>query len=276
MRYSKPEAAIATPTASVLTTSAHCGVAKPPIAIRGVVTPPITHTATSSRATMPSGRASTANSGRLATSVVSACQPGSESPSGGGSGQVTTSNTAEITIAVARLVSGQRRLAGATGLSAATCSSRVVCSSTRRWWSRIASGGSKCTRAAASSCGRCSTSRSASSTASATRSPSRRTWIARRQAPDWRARAASSRRVSATRCAPSRSVICATRNRRRRFLVARMTERLGAQRVADTRRELAARDLSGALPPGFTVLLEGDLHSRSRRTGRPRSGASAA
>ena len=46
----------------------------------------------------------------------------------------------------------------------------------------------------------------------------------------------------------------------RRFLVAQMTERLGAQRVADTRRELAARARqSGACRLAIQVLLEGDL-----------------
>jgi di/tricarboxylate transporter/CRP-like cAMP-binding protein len=45
----------------------------------------------------------------------------------------------------------------------------------------------------------------------------------------------------------------------RRFLVTQMTERLGAQRVADTRRELAARARqSGACRLAIQILLEGD------------------
>jgi di/tricarboxylate transporter/CRP-like cAMP-binding protein len=46
----------------------------------------------------------------------------------------------------------------------------------------------------------------------------------------------------------------------RRFLLTRMTQRIGSQRVADTRRELAARArASGARELAVQILLEGDL-----------------
>ena len=90
MRYSSPDEAMAVPTASALTTSTQLLVAKPPSARRGEVTPPTTHSAAMSSATMPSGRVSSASKGSTATSVTRACQPRSDRPSGGGMGQAAS------------------------------------------------------------------------------------------------------------------------------------------------------------------------------------------
>src|SRR4051812_40314669 len=73
-RNSSPLEAITAPTTNTAMVSIHVPLAKPPIAILGDVTPPSTHTATSTRAIAPSGNDPKTITGTIATNVAAACQ----------------------------------------------------------------------------------------------------------------------------------------------------------------------------------------------------------